>query len=202
MIAMLHSPDNHARAGLGAFFRPVDADAAGISYPQLRRLEASGVVERVERGLYWRTDAEITEHHSTAAVCARTPAAVVCLLTALEVHELGTQAPHEVWIAIPHKARPPVARGVRLRITRFSGASLFYGVERTEFEGVPVRITGPARTVVDCFRFWRKFGLDVAVEALDDALESRKATRDQIWRAAEVCGARSLVEPALRLRSC
>ena len=148
-------------------------------------------------GLYRVTGAEPTEHYSLAAICARVPNAIVCLLTAMNVHELGTQLPRKVWIGIPHKARAPHAPELPIRVVRFSRASLHYGVTQTTFEGVPGRVTSPARTVVDCFRFRRLFGIHVAYEALQDAVYDRKATRDEIWRAAEVCRAKSLVGPAL-----
>ena len=183
--------------GARSFFRPCDAAAVGVDFRALRRLVGDGSVERVARGLYRVAEAEPTEHYTRAAVCARVPSAVVCLLTALSVHELGTQLPHEVWIAIPHKARTPRLPGLPVRVVRFSGAALRYGVVNTTFEGVPVRITSPARTVVDCFRFRRLVGKDVAIEALRDALQDRKASVDQIWRAADVCRAKSLVGPVL-----
>ena len=183
--------------GARTFFRQRDAVEVGVGSRALRRLVDDGTVERVTRGLYSVADAEPTEHYTRAAVCARVPSAVVCLLTALSVHELGTQLPHEVWIAIPHKARTPRLPGLPVRVVRFSGAALRYGVVNTTFEGVPVRITSPARTVVDCFRFRRLVGKDVAIEALRDALRDRKASVDQIWRAADVCRAKSLVGPVL-----
>lgn len=193
--------DRISEAGLGSFFRPRDAEAAGISYAQLRRMEGLGLVEREGWGLYRRAEADITRHFTVAAVCARAPQAVVCLLTALEVYDIGTQMPRHVWIAIPHKARVPAFGRLPVRITRFSAASLTYGVVDTTFEGVPARITTPARTVVDCFRFRRKIGLEPALEALHEVLDDGQATVDQVWRAADVCGARSLVGPALRMRT-
>ena len=183
--------------GERAFFRPRDAAATGIDSRTLRRLVDNGAVERVARGLYRVADAEPTEHYTLAAVCARVPDAIVCLLSALSVHELTTQLSWQEWIAIPHKARTPRLRGLPVRVVRFSGAALRYGVVDTTFEGVPVRITNPARTVVDCFRYRRLVGKDVAIEALRDALSDRKASVDQIWRAAEVCRAKSLVGPVL-----
>ncbi|MBP8303188.1 MAG: type IV toxin-antitoxin system AbiEi family antitoxin domain-containing protein [Phycisphaerae bacterium] len=167
----------------------------GISYDRLQRLVREGSVERVARGLYRLTEAEPTEHYSLAAVCARVPRAVVCLLSALRVHDIGTQLPHEVWIAIPHKARVPRLSGVSIRLVRFAGSSLRYGVVPVAFEGVPALITNPARTVVDCFRFQRLIGREAAMEALREAVRHRKATVDQIWRTAEVCRARSLIGP-------
>ena len=186
-------------SGLGgrAFFRAQDAAELGIHARELRHLVDNGTVERVARGLYRVAEAELTEHYTHAAVCARVPGAIVCLLTALCIHELGTQLPAKVWIAIPHKARAPRAPELPIQVVRFSGASLRYGVVNTTFEGVPARITTPARTVVDCFRFHRYAGTNVALEALRDALYDRKATVGQIWRAAEACRAKSLVRPAL-----
>ena len=139
--------------GVKTFFRPSDAAELGIDSRGLRRLLDDGSVERVARGLYRLADAEPTEHYSLAAVCTRVPHAIICLLSALSVHGLGTQLPREVWIAIPHKARTPRLPELPLKVVRFSGASLRYGVGSAAFEGVPARITSPARTVVDCFRF-------------------------------------------------
>ena len=183
------------------FFRHRDAAALGLDARALRRLVDDGTVERVARGLYRVADAEPTEYYSYAAVCARVPDAIICLLTALRIHELGTQLPRKVWIGIPHKARSPHAPELPIRVVRFSGASLRYGVVDTTFEGVPARITNPARTVVDCFRFRRLFGVHVALEALRDARYDRKASVDEIWRAAEVCRAKSLVGPVLEAMS-
>ena len=183
------------------FFRSRDAAALGVHSRALRRLVEDGSIERVARGLYRLAHVEPTEHYTRAAVCARVPSAIVCLLTALSVYEIGTQLPHEVWIAIPHKARTPRLSGLPVRVVRFSGVRLRYGVVNTTFEGVPVRITSPARTVVDCFRFRRLVGKDVAIEALSDTVSERKASVDEIWRAAEVCRAKSLVGPVLEVLS-
>ena len=192
-------PADASLRNLGAltFFRARDAAERGVDSRALRRLVHEGTVERLGRGLYRRADAEITEHHTLAAVCARVPGAIVCLLSALSIHELTTQLPWQEWIAIPHKARTPRVSGLPVRVVRFSGAALRYGVVNTTYEGVPVRITSPARTVVDCFRFRRLVGNDVAIEALRDALLDRKTTVAEIWRAAEVCRAKSLVRPVL-----
>ena len=200
---ILMTPSGREASGLGslgarAFFRSHEAAGLGIGSRALRRLVDDGAAERVARGLYRRNDVEITEHYTDAAVCARVPGAVLCLLTALRIHDIGTQRSVKVWIAIPHKARTPVT-GLPVRVVRFSGVSLRYGIEDVEFEGVPVRITNPARTIVDCFRFRRIVGIDVALEALRDALVDRKATPAQIRRAAEACRAESLVRPVLQV---
>jgi predicted transcriptional regulator of viral defense system len=124
--------------------------------------------------------------------CARVPNSVVCLLSALRVHGIGTQAPAEIWLAIPHKARMPRLPELRLRVVRFSGAAWRYGVKETVFEGVPARITTPARTVVDCFRFERLVGREIALEALRDGLRQGKFTVAELMRVEEELPSRRL----------
>jgi predicted transcriptional regulator of viral defense system len=124
--------------------------------------------------------------------CARVPNSIVCLLSALRVHGIGTQSPADVWLAIPHKARVPSLRELRLRIVRFSGPAWNFGVQVTEFEGVPARITSPARTVIDCFRFERLVGPEVALEALQDAMRQRKVTVAELTRVLDVLPSRRL----------
>ena len=179
-------------AGLGVFFRPSQIDELGISYDQLQGLVSTGVVERVNRGLYRLANVEPTENETLAAVCARVPNAVVCLLSALSVHEIGTRLPHEVWIAIPHKARPPRLPQFRTRLIRFSGAAWTYGVSDTTFDGVPARITSPARTIVDCFRFEHLIGRETAIEALQDGLQRQKVTTGALLRTLEELPSRRL----------
>lgn len=190
-----------ADLGLGAFFRTQDVAPLGLDSLDLGQLVEDGVIERISRGLYRLAEWPVTEDHSIAAVCARVPDAVVCLLTALRVHDIGTQLPHEVWIAIDRKARPPRFPEVPTRVVRFNAAQLQYGVDEVRLEGVPTRITSPARTVADCFHPWklRLIGKDVALEALRDAIKKRKATPAEILRAEEMCGtkAASSIEPYL-----
>ena len=179
-------------AGIGNFFRPSQLEQLGITYHRLRQLEAQEAVERVGWGLYRLADAEPTERYSIASVCARVPNSIVCLLSALQVHEIGTQLPRQVWIAIPHKARPPRLGGTGVRLVRFSAAAWRYGVEETKFEEVPARITSPARTIVDCFRFERLIGREAALEALQDALQDRKVTPADLRRTLDVLPSRRL----------
>lgn len=184
--------DQLREAGLGAFFRPSQVAEADITRDQLRALVRRGAVEHAGRGLYRMADAEPTEYYSLAMACARVPNSVVCLLSALRVHGIGTQAPAEVWLAIPHKARRPRLPELRLRVVRFSGPAWTFGVQRTTFEGVPGRITTPARTVADCFRFERLVGAEAAMEALQDGLRQRKLTVAELSRVAEVLPSRRL----------
>ena len=184
--------DTLHEAGIGSFFRPSQLEPLGIPYHRLRQLEAEETVERVGWGLYRLADAEPTERYSIASVCARVPNAIVCLLSALQVHEIGTQLPRQIWIAIPHKARPPSRGNIGIHLIRFSGAALSYGLQETKFEEVPARITSPARTIVDCFRFQRLIGREAALEALREALQDRKVTGSSLMRVLEVLPSRRL----------
>ncbi len=195
-----HDPIERFRYQLGAFFRPSQVREAGMTPERLRALVRSGKVEHIARGLYRLTDAEPTENYSLAMACARVPNSIVCLLSALRVHGIGTQVPAAVWLAIPHKARAPRLPELQLRIVRFSGTAWSFGVEETTFEGVPARITTAARTVVDCFRFERLVGPEAAMEALRDALNQRKVTVAELSRVAEVLPSRRL-SAALDVRS-
>ena len=177
--------------------RPRDLDAPGIPREHLRRLHAEGLLLRPGRGLYVPADARPTENQSLVEACKRVPRGVVCLLSALQFHGLTTQAPFEVWMAVGARAWAPHVDYPPLRIVRFSGPALTYGVEEHRIGGVPVRVYGPAKTVADCFKFRNKIGLDVALEALRDCLRRRKATMDELWRAARVCRMTNVMRPYL-----
>jgi predicted transcriptional regulator of viral defense system len=182
-------------AGIGAFFRPRDLEALEIPFAELQRMVARGIVEKVGPGVYRLAAAGPSEFETLAMVASAVPGAIVCLLSALTLHGIGTQAPHQVWIALDRKARKPARLSALVRIVRFSGAALSYGIETRSIVGVPVRVTSPARTIVDCFRYRNKIGLDVALEALRDAIQSRAVPIDEITRAAEVCRARTVINP-------
>ena len=185
-------------AGIGAFFRPRDLAPLGISHRKLQGLVSRGLAENFGNGLYRLTEVPATELETIAMVAAAVPNSIMCLLTALRFHEIGTQSPHETWIALDRKARKPLHYPTRLRIVRFSGQMLTYGVVPRTALGVPFRITSPARTVVDCFRYRNKFGIDVALEALDDVLRSRAVTVSEIMRAADACRARTVMQSYLK----
>jgi predicted transcriptional regulator of viral defense system len=177
--------------------RPRDVEAAGIPREYLLRLMRRGVLERSGRGLYRLADAPVTEHHSLAEVGKRLPHATVCLLSALVFHQITTQNPAEVWIALPPGSRTPRSNGQRLRVVRFTGPALTEGRQEHRIEGVPVGIYSPAKTVADCFKFRNKIGLDVAIEALRECLRQRKATIREIHRFAKICRVARVMQPYL-----
>jgi predicted transcriptional regulator of viral defense system len=175
--------------------RARDLKAHGISGTYLRRLVQSGRLERPSRGLYRLPEHEITAQHGLAEVCAKIPHGVVCLLSALQFHELTTQWPPEIWVAIDRKAAKPTVNGLPVRVVRFSGAALRTGFEERQIEGVTVRVTTPAKTVADCFKYRNKVGADVALEALRDCWRKKKATADELWRYAKVCRVANVMRP-------
>lgn len=167
----------------------------GIHHEYLRQLCKEGKLMRVGRGLYSLPDADVTLHHGLAQALKAIPKGVICLLSALRFHEIGTQSPHEVWVAIDRRAARPRAKYPRMRIMRFSGKSLTEGIDKHIVEGVLVRIYNPAKTVADCFKYRNKIGLDVALEALREAIRERRCTNDELWRYAKICRVTRIMRP-------
>jgi len=172
-----------------------DIVRAGIHTQTLTRLVREGALERVGRGTYRLPTAPITEHHGLALAAAAVPRGIVCLLSALSFHEIGTRLPSEVWLAIDRRARRPVVDYPPLRIVHFSGEALTEGVETHCVEGVDVRVTSPARTVADLFKYRNKIGLDVAIEALREGWRDRRFTIEELDRAARVCRVERVMRP-------
>ena len=179
-----------------AMLRARDLAEQGINGNRLQRLVQNGQVERVGRGLYRAGQAEETEYHTWTQAALLVPQGVICLLSALRFHELTTQAPFEVWLAIGNKAWRPKIVGVPLRIHYFSDASLTSGIEEHQLAGVPVKIYGAAKTVADCFKFRNKIGVDVALEALRAYLRQRLPEKD-LWDCAKICRVQKVMIPYL-----
>jgi predicted transcriptional regulator of viral defense system len=177
--------------------RARDLDRAGIPRAYLRRLCERGLLDRVDRGLYRLADAPVTELHSLAEVAARVPHAVVCLLSALQVHGLTAEAPHAVWVLIDRHARAPKLSYPKLQVVRASGRAREHGVETRTVEGTRVRLTTPAKTVADCFRYRRHVGLDVAIAALRDYLRTRRGGIDALVEAARADRVHARMSPYL-----
>jgi predicted transcriptional regulator of viral defense system len=168
---------------------------AGIAPETLTRLVRDGVVVRPARGLYQLADAEPDVWHTLAEAAVLVPRGVICLISALQVHELTLQMPSAVWMAIGRSDWKPKVDGPAIRFVRFSGPGLTREVERHRIEGVEVPVTGPARTVVDCFRYRGKIGLDIALESLREGLRGRRFTPDQICQEARLGRVWSVMRP-------
>jgi predicted transcriptional regulator of viral defense system len=177
--------------------RPRDVEARGIARESLFRLCRRGLMRRAARGIYTLADAPVTAYHSLAVVAKLVPRGAVCLLSALRFHGLTTQQPHEVWLAIDVKAHRPALLSQALRVVRFSGRALSQGIEKHTVEGVRVQVYSAAKTVADCFKYRHKIGVDVAIEALRDALRTKQASVDEIYRFAKVCRVARVMQPYL-----
>ena len=177
--------------------RPCELAELGIPRAVVWRLWRQGRVERSGRGLYRASGASVTEHRSLAEVGKRAPQGVLCLLSALQFHGIGTQAPGEVWLALARGAWKPRIEWPPLRVVRLTGTAFTALAERHVVEGVTVQVYSPAKTVADCFRFRNRIGLDVAMEVLRDVWHSHRCTMDQLWEAARVCRVATVMRPYL-----
>ncbi|MEQ1928969.1 MAG: type IV toxin-antitoxin system AbiEi family antitoxin domain-containing protein [Parvularculaceae bacterium] len=183
-----------ARHGI---LRLSELKSRGVHPPTLSRLVEEGVLDQPSRGLYEITGAEVNFNHSFAEVAKRAPRAVICLVSALQFHEITLQLPRGVWIAIGSKDRKPAIEYPPIRVVRFGAAGLSLGVETHTIDGAPVRIFDPAKSIVDCFRFRNKVGLDVALEALRLGWRSRKANPDKIAAYARKLRIWTVIRPYL-----
>ena len=177
--------------------RPMDLKARGYPRGTIYGLLQKGLVKRQARGLYVAIDHAFTAEHVLAQTAKRIPNGVICLLSALRFHELTTQMPREVWVALPEKARRPRLDYPRLRVARFSGAALTEGIEMRSIEGVAVRIYSAAKTVADCFKYRNKVGIDVVVEALKDYTRLHRGGADELVRFARICRVSRVMQPYL-----
>ena len=177
--------------------RPRDLRTRGHSVAYLQRLLAKGRLAKLGRGQYALPDRAPTEDDTLAVTAKRYPGTVVCLLSALRFHELTTQSPRSIWLAVEGSKLAPSDTPAAVQVVRMTGPSFKSGI-RTHLVGqVPVRIYEPAKTVADCFKFRNRVGLDVAVEALRDCLAQRRATPAQIWSFAGICRVKTIMRPYL-----
>ena len=177
--------------------RSKDLEQRGLARSRIHEAMAAGVLERIGRGLYALSGVEPTEHHSLVQVAKRVPHSAICLLSALRFHELTSQNPHEVWIAIGPKDRKPTLEHPSLKVVRYGDERFEIGLEDHQVEGTRIRVYSVARTVVDLFSYRNKVGLDVALEALREGWKSRKFTLAEINRIAGLCRMRQVMKPYL-----
>jgi predicted transcriptional regulator of viral defense system len=163
----------------------------------LTRLVSAGKLDRISRGIYSLPGRRLSEHRSLAEVALRVPQGVVCLLSALRVHCIGTQAPFEVWVALPNNLPVPRLDQPALRPVRMSGPALREGIEKRRIDGVQVPVFNAAKTVADCFKYRNKIGLDVALEALRDGWSQGKLRMDDLWHYAAVDRVANVMRPYL-----
>ncbi len=169
----------------------------GLTRQRIQALTRRGDLIHIGRGLYSRPNATVTENHTLAQICARAPHGVVCLLSALQFHNLTTQNPAQVWLMIDRHARTPKLEYPPLRVVRSGDDALTAGVEEHVIEGVKVRVTSLPRTVVDCFKYRNKIGLDIALEALKEYLRSPHPDRSSLHHFARMNRVERVMQPYL-----
>lgn len=180
-------------------FRARDMVAAGYPREYLRRLVGREQVRQLGRGLYASASYDGDHHLSLVEAAKRVPRGVVCLASALQFHGIGTQSPHQVWLALPRGSNFPRIDDLPLRFCKFSQVSYSFGVQEHSLSGGTVRVYSPAKTVADCFKYRNKYGLDVAVEALREGWRERKFTMKELTAAAVVCRVSRVMQPYLEM---
>jgi predicted transcriptional regulator of viral defense system len=166
-----------------------------LSRSHLWNLAQAGKIERVGHGLYRAKNAPISVHETLLEVAKRVPLGVLCLSSALRFHELTTENPFEVWLAIERGAWTPKMEYPTLRVVHFSKGAFEFGIEAHSVDGGSLRVYSPAKTVADCFKFRSKIGMETAIQALRAAYREKKATMDELWRAANVCRVVNVIRP-------
>jgi len=180
-------------------FRASDAEkAAAVSRVYLNRLVKDGKLSKAGYGLYRLAENNFSEMQDILEVAVKVPKGVLCLLSALRFHDLTTQNPFEVWLAIEQNQRIPKVETVPVRFFRFAPKVYEAGIETHLIDGVEVKVYSAAKTVADCFRYQRTVGFDVAIEALRDVWEKRKATMDELYHFSEVRNIKNKMMPYLR----
>lgn len=176
-------------------FRARDAARFGLTRARLYALVSAGTLERVARGIYAPAAVGLGPNATWAEAAQRVPGGVLCLLTALRLNGMTTQAPREVWMAIGEKARRPKVGSLPIRFVRFSGAALREGIEDRDMEGATIRVYNPAKTVADCFKYRNTIGLEVALEALRDYWHKRLGTLEELEHYAAICRVAKVMRP-------
>lgn len=177
--------------------RASDLEVMQVPRVVLSRLTRSGKLQKVGRGLYALQETPTLDIDGMLSVASRVPQAVFCLTTALQFHELTTQLPRDIWVAMPRGSHLPRIAYPPIKMVQMSGEVYENGVETHVLQGVTVRVFSVAKTVADCFKHRSKVGLDVAIEALKDARVSNKTTVEALWEQSKVCRVATLIRPYL-----
>lgn len=197
MLADTHTQRVLNLANQKGLLRASDLDAIEAPRVVLTRLTAAGLLDRIGRGIYRLPSHPGSEYESLATIATKVPQAVFCLLTALQFHELTTQLPRQVWIAMPRGSHVPRIDYPPIKMVQMTGDIYAEGIETVERDGVALRVYSVAKTVADCFKHRNKIGLDVALEALKDVRAKRRASADDLWRYAKICRVANVMRPYL-----
>jgi len=181
----------------GGILRTAQALRAGIHPSTLYAMRDDGSLEIVSRGVYRLADSDPLGNPDLVTVATRIPLGVICLISALSFHDLTTQIPHEVHVALPRGAEEPRLDHPPIRTYRFGGEAFTAGIENHKVDDVGVRIYNPEKTLADCFKFRNRIGLDTAVEAVRFYRERRTVKIDELMHYASVCRVTKIIRPYL-----
>ena len=182
---------------LGAVLRTRDILRAGIHPRTLYEMRDKGILERLGPGTYRLSDLPALGNPDLVVVAARVPQGVICLISALAFHQITTQVPHEVYLALQRGKAAPRLEHPPLRLFRFSGAAFAEGVQEHTLDGIPVRIYSPEKTLADCFKCRNQIGLDTALEALKRYRQRKRPKVDALLHFARVCRVERVMRPYL-----
>lgn len=181
----------------GGVLRMADALRAGIHRNTLYSMFEQGIVERLCRGLYRLSDAQPLGNPDLVMVAKKVPDGVICLVSALAYHELTTQIPHEIHVAISRNSEPPRLDYPPVRVYRFSGKAFSEGIERPLVDIVPVGIYDREKTLADCFKYRNKIGMDTVLESLHLYRDQRRIDVDALLHYASICRVTEIIRPYL-----
>lgn len=178
-------------------FRTGEAIKAGVHPRTIYTLLDQGVIERLGRGLYRFSDMPAMGNPDLATIAMKVPKGVICLISALSWHEMTSEIPHEIYLALPRGAEPPRLAYPPLRIFWFQSQSFEEGVEEHDMDGIRVRIYSPEKTLADCFKYRNKIGIDVVLEALKLYRKRRRFKVDTLVHFARICRVEKVMRPYL-----
>ena len=181
----------------GGVLKTGEALSAGIHPRTLYEMERSGILEKLARGLYRLTDMPPLGNPDLVSVALKVPNGVICLISALAYHEITTQIPHEVYLALGRGAEPPRMEYPPIRIFWFTGEAFTQGIENYKLDGVQVRIYSREKTIADCFKYRNKIGLDTTIEALKLYRERKRFKVDDLMQFARICRVEKVIRPYL-----
>jgi predicted transcriptional regulator of viral defense system len=200
MSRKTNNPIQHAKAAFKrhrGLLRATGALELGIHPRTLYSMHKSGQLLRLGRGLYRLADLPQLGNPDLVSVALRVPKGVICLISALAFHELTTQIPHEIYIALPQRAKLPKLGSPPVRVFWYIRPAYGAGIERHKLDGVPVRIYSPEKTIADCFKYRNKIGLDTALEALRLYRERGPVRVSEVMKYAAVCRVQKVMRPYL-----
>ncbi|OGV26143.1 MAG: hypothetical protein A3F18_08515 [Legionellales bacterium RIFCSPHIGHO2_12_FULL_37_14] len=174
-----------------------DLTKNGITRATVSRLVSENKLEKLAPGLYCLPEAQLSEKESLIIIASRVPQAVFCLLTALQIHELTTQLPRKIWIAMPRGSHTPKIEYPPVKMVQYSEEVYVEGVEIIESDYIKMKVYNPAKTIADCFKHRTKIGIDIAIEALKEAYSKNKVSMDELWHYAKICRVANVMRPYL-----